>query len=262
MPRRAALPSALALALLAACAPSGDAPGALAEPEPDDVSQRMPRPALRAEPFEPPPAPEVIDGACGAISLRGDDSWEVSSERFDALRRGWHPRPERGRPVGMRRVEAPFELPGFAFWQVQVSGPGRSIQVCATREGVAPPPGESRWLECEPAWVLVRDSTPEARPRTNEQWARLIGALDGASAVYSDEATLDRCVTGLPQAVREAVPPLQTRWVDRVMHATFVERIDVEHGLTLLVVTTAKHDAGDLDLVHEELLTIDRGVAR
>jgi hypothetical protein len=258
MPRRAALPSALALALLAACAPSGDAPRASPEPRAAEVPRRSPRPTLRTEPT-PTSAPGVIDDDCGAISFGPGRTWEVSGERFDSLRRGWHPRPEHGRPVGMRRVEAPFELPGFEFWQVQVSGPGRAIQPCATRKATAAEP--RAWLECEPAWVLVRDSTPEARPRTNEQWARLVGALDGASAVYSDEETLDRCVTGLRKAVREAVPPLRTRWVDRVLHATFVERIDVDRDVTLLVVTTAKHDAGRLDLVHEELLTIDRGVA-
>jgi hypothetical protein len=257
MPRRAALPSALALALLAACAPSGDAPRASPEPQAAEVPRRSPGQAPRTEPA-PTSAPDVIDDDCGAISFGTGRTWEVSSERFDALRRGWHPRPEHGRPVGMRRVEAPFELPGFEFWQLQVSGPGRALQICATRTDAAVEP--QAWLECEPAWKLVSESTPEARPRTNEQWARLVGALDGASAVYSDDETLDRCVTGLPAAVREAVPPLRTRWVDRVMHATFVERIDVERDMTLLVVTTAKHDAGSLELVHEELLTIERGV--
>lgn len=177
-----------------------------------------------------------------------------------AVRDGWHPRAEHGQPVAIREARVAFEVPGHTFFEVQVEGAPRVMQPCFVRdEG----PSEHLGLAaCVPSWVLVIEATPEARPRTIDEWAQLLGLLDGATAVYPSEAELDRCASELPPSVRAAVPPLGLRQSGAEQHAQFVERVDMGDELTMLVAVHATLQAGRLELEHRELWMMDREGAR
>lgn len=265
MPRRAATTSALALAVLAACAPTGEPPGEGWEPSPFGWRRRVADGGEGSSPRQhPDSAPrgsgvaDLGDTSCGAIATEPRGPWQREGVRLRAVREGWHPRAEYGQPVAVREARPPFEVAGHAFFEVQVEGAPRAIQPCFVRESE----GGSSFPTCAPAWVLVVESTPEARPSTNEEWAQLLGLLDGAAAVYASDAELDRCAVGLPEAVRAELPRLGLRRSRGEQTARFVERVDFGEGLTMLVAVHATLHEGRLVVAHDELWTLDREVER
>lgn len=252
MHRCAATRLAFALAVLAACTPTG---------EPPDQDALEPPPFIDAlPPDREAPGLAPTNPTCGAIPLQPEGPWQYSGAQLDWVREGWHPRAEYGRPDGIMPVRSPVEIPGYQLWQVQVDRAPRVIQPCFMREGGPDP--DRPFNVCVPAWQLVGQATPEARPRTNVQWAQLLGLLDGASAVYPSAAELDRCEIDLPARVRAAVPPLGLQTHAGTIEATFVERVSMGDELTLLVVVRATLDEGRLQVEHHELFAIDHGVMR
>lgn len=253
MPRRAATTSALALVLVAACAATGEPPGEGWEPSPFGWRRRV---EPRAQGPSVHDRGDVRDPSCGAIAIAPLGPWQRKGVRLGEVRAGWHPRAEYGQPVAIREARVPFELPGHTFYEVQVEGAPRLIQPCFMRDD-----GPSEHLghaACVPSWVLVVEAPPEARPQTIEQWAALLGLLDGATAVYPSEAELERCVSDLPVSV----PSLGLHRHGAEQHAEFVERVDVGDELTMLVAVHAKLLEGRLDVEHRELWTTDREEAR
>jgi hypothetical protein len=259
MHRRAATALVLALAPMAACTPTG---ADRWEPEPATANPPSPPRQSRVEPWlstEPGPTVDPFEAGCGAIEIEPLGPWKHEGRRMDEVRDGWHPRAEHGVPVAIREARAAVEVPGHRLWMVQVEGAPRTIQPCFMQERVVEP--DLVHETCVPASMLVGQAELAARPRTNEQWAQLLGLLEGASAVYPDAAALERCVGSLPPQVRAAVPPLGLRRVGSELHATFVERIDVDAAgaeLTMLVAVHATLEGEWLDLEHEELWTLDR----
>jgi len=253
MPRRAAKTSALALALLAACTP-------IDEPPTEGDERRVESAAGPPPPPEPTYASASDPGepVCGAIAIEPVGSWLHEGPRMSDVSRGWRPRAEHGRPVAIREARAPFEVPGYTFWQVQVEGAPRSIQPCFMKDDGP----TNELVPCLPVWMLMTEVTPEAQPQTTAQWAQLVGLLDGATAVYPDEATLDRCASDLPAAVRAGVPPLGIRSAAGERHVGFVERIDMGDEQTLLVGVHATLIEGRLEVERQELWTMDHEVAR
>lgn len=252
MHRRAATRLALALALLAACTPTGEPPDG-EEREPPPFNEPLPR-------HHEIPAPEPTAPPCGAIIIQPAGSWQRSGAQLQAVREGWYPRAEHGVPVAIMEAHSPFEVPGHRLWQVQVERAPQVIQPCFMREGGPDP--DRAFDACVPARQLVGQATPEARPRTNAQWAQLLGLLDGASAVYSSTDELDRCEKDLPAHVRAGVAPLGLQHTAGTIEVAFVERIAVGTELTLLVAVHATLADDRLQVQHHELLTIDRGVMR
>jgi hypothetical protein len=256
MPRRAATRPAFALAVLVvACAPTGDR-----EPLPGLVPAKgspafvRPSRGVEAPAFALASAP--VEDVCGAIVIEPTGSWVLEGVQLDGVRDHWQSSMEYGQPVAIREARPPFEVPGHRFWQVQVERAPRPIQPCFTKDGSPP----QLLLEgCVDVWALIGEATPEARPRTAEQWAQLLGLLDGASAVYPDEGALERCVEHLPSQVR---PSLGLRRSGTELHVTFVERVDFGPELTMLVTVHATLEDDRLGLEHEELWAINRGVAR
>jgi hypothetical protein len=255
MPRPAAPCLALALGLLAACTPTGEPPGEGWEPSPAGWRRRA-EPVARHR--AGPPAPAAGDPACGAIAPEPLGEWEDEGDALGAIRAGWHPRPEHGVPVSVRELRSPVPLPGYRLWLVEVARAARSTTRCITPSEL--PAGE--WgVECVPAWRLAHGLTPEARPRTHAQWAELLALAEDASAVYPDLATLERCVPELPAAARAAMPPLGQQPGEEGVEHVFVERVEVDASLTLLVTVKATVADQHVALEHHELWARMREVA-
>lgn len=251
MPRRAATNSALALALVAACAPTGEPPGEGWEPSPFGWRRRV-EPRVEGPSSSVHDRRDVGDPSCGAIAVAPVGPWQREGVRMREVREGWHPRAEYGQPVAIREARIALEMPGHTFYEVQVEGAPRVIQPCFVKDD-----GPSEHLghaACVPAWVLVIEAPPAARPQTNEQWAALLGLLDGATAVYASEAELERCVSDLPVSM----PSLGLHRHGAEQHAEFVERVDLGDELTMLVAVHAKLQDGRLEVEHRELWTMDR----
>lgn len=252
-------PWALAVVVLAAaCAPTGveeREPTALEEePVPVHVITRY-EGATRAPRIAAP-----FDDGCGALVVESHSGWIYDGPWLEAVRRGWHPRAEHGRPFAIREAKSPFEVPGRRLWQVQVDGAPQDLQPCFMPEDGPDP--DMAHLACVPAWQLVGQATPEARPRTNAQWAQLLGLLDGATAVYPDEAAIDRCFGPLPASVRERVPSLGLRTLGADVEARFVERIDVGSELVMLVAVRATLADGRLEVERHEVWSMEQEAGR
>jgi hypothetical protein len=258
MARRPATRRALALALVAAaCAPTGVGPREVRETEEGPALVRP----LAHDPapprLEPPGA--LLDDGCGALVVTPRSGWAYEGPVLETVRRGWSPRAEHGRPLAIREVEGPVAVPGRRLWQVRVGGAPQAIRPCfLPHEG----PDPSAFAACIPAWLLVSEATPEARPRTHAQWAQLLGLLDGASAVYPDEAAVQRCLSPLPAGVRERLPPLGLHTQGRDLVSTYVERVDLGGELTLLVAVRAALERGHFSVERRELWTIEHEVGR
>jgi hypothetical protein len=253
MRSRFATRPALALALLAACTPTGDSAGQAAAAE-HEASHAVAYRVDAEVPRDSAALVEPLGPGCGAISVEPTGPWEEQGERLAEVREAWHPRAEHGRPTAIRDASPPFALPGVELLQVRVEGAARALQPCFTHAGETD--GTLGHIECLPAWVLLAAVPPPAQPQTNEQWAQLIGLLDGASAVISDPVQLERCVA-LPPPLRARVPWLGLRRTAAGVQAAFIERIDAGPALTMLVTVSATLADGRLELEHEELWTVD-----
>jgi hypothetical protein len=213
---------ACALGALVACAQSGEElPVAVRSDEPEPV--------------------------CGALAIETTGEWRTDHPLFAPLAAGWHPRAENGWAIAVRDAVAPWTFPNHEFVQVKVGGIPRDREWCWVPTG---PEQEPSRRECAVLWQLIHDNPPETWPRTAREWALVVAATDGASAVFVTPEELAQC--GATPQLYDWKPGL--RGTQQEPQLTFVERFDNARSTTWLRVEIGQKN-GRFDIERTEILT-------